>query len=75
VGSARSGRARGLNLAIAQVDGSGGRFDDDLCVNVEGDTMFDNVRSGASDFAASKVFFLKALEPLGVVAVTEGPPS
>ena len=28
--------------------------------------MFDHVKFGVSDFAASKAFFLKALEPLGV---------
>lgn len=37
--------------------------------------MFDHVKFGASDYAASKAFFLKALEPLGVVAGSEGPPS
>jgi hypothetical protein len=28
--------------------------------------MFDHVKFGVSDCAASKAFFLKALEPLGV---------
>ena len=37
--------------------------------------MFDHVKFGVSDFAASKSFFLKALEPLGVVVVGEGPPT
>src|SRR4051794_35739259 len=37
--------------------------------------MFDHVKFGVSDFAASKAFFLKALEPLGVVVVSEGPPA
>ena len=37
--------------------------------------MFDHVRIGVSDFAASKAFFLAALEPLGVAVVGEGPPS
>ena len=37
--------------------------------------MFDHVKFGVSDFAASKVFFLKALEPLGVTVVSEGPPA
>ena len=37
--------------------------------------MFDHVKFGVSDFAASKAFFLRALEPLGVVIVGEGPPS
>jgi len=37
--------------------------------------MFDHVKFGVSDFAASKVFFLKALEPLGLVVVAEGPPT
>jgi catechol 2,3-dioxygenase-like lactoylglutathione lyase family enzyme len=37
--------------------------------------MFDHVKFGVSDFAASRAFFLKALEPLGVTAVTEWPPN
>ena len=37
--------------------------------------MFDHVKFGVSDFAASKAFYLKALEPLGVVAVAEGVPT
>jgi catechol 2,3-dioxygenase-like lactoylglutathione lyase family enzyme len=37
--------------------------------------MFDHVKFGVSDFAASKLFFLKALEPLGVVVVAEGTPT
>jgi catechol 2,3-dioxygenase-like lactoylglutathione lyase family enzyme len=37
--------------------------------------MFDHVKFGVSDYAASKAFFLKALAPLGVVAGAEGPPS
>ena len=37
--------------------------------------MFDHVKFGVRDFAASKAFFLKALEPLGVTVVGEGPPS
>ena len=35
--------------------------------------MFDHVVFGVSDYAASKAFFLKALEPLGVTLVSEGP--
>ena len=35
--------------------------------------MFDHVVFGVSDYAASKAFFLKALEPLGVAVVHEGP--
>jgi catechol 2,3-dioxygenase-like lactoylglutathione lyase family enzyme len=35
--------------------------------------MFDHVVFSVSDYAASKVFFLKALEPLGVVVASEGP--
>ena len=35
--------------------------------------MFDHVVFGVSDYAASKVFFLKALAPLGVAVVLEGP--
>src|SRR5262249_53867496 len=34
--------------------------------------MFDHVKFGVSDYAASKAFFLKALEPLGVAVVQEG---
>jgi catechol 2,3-dioxygenase-like lactoylglutathione lyase family enzyme len=37
--------------------------------------MFDHVKFGVSDYAASKAFFLKALEPLGVTVASEGPPS
>jgi catechol 2,3-dioxygenase-like lactoylglutathione lyase family enzyme len=35
--------------------------------------MFDHVVFGVSDYAASKAFCLKALEPLGVSVVLEGP--
>jgi catechol 2,3-dioxygenase-like lactoylglutathione lyase family enzyme len=37
--------------------------------------MFDHVKFGVSDYAASKTFFLKALEPLGVAVVAEGSPA
>ena len=37
--------------------------------------MFDHVKFGVSDFAASKAFFLKALAPLGVTVVSEGEPA
>ena len=37
--------------------------------------MFDHVKFGVSDFAASKAFFLKALEPLGLEVVSEGSPA
>jgi catechol 2,3-dioxygenase-like lactoylglutathione lyase family enzyme len=37
--------------------------------------MFDHVKFGVTDYAASKAFFLKALEPLGVAFVAEGPPA
>ena len=37
--------------------------------------MFDHVKFEVSDYAASKAFFLKALEPLGVAVVSEGPPT
>jgi catechol 2,3-dioxygenase-like lactoylglutathione lyase family enzyme len=37
--------------------------------------MFDHVKFGVSDYAASKAFFLKALEPLGVTVATEWPPN
>ncbi|GLQ50895.1 VOC family protein [Dyella flava] len=33
--------------------------------------MFDHIVFGVSDYAASKTFFLKALEPLGIVIVQE----
>jgi len=36
--------------------------------------MFDHVKFGVSDYAASKAFFLEALEPLGVVVAAEWPP-
>lgn len=35
--------------------------------------MFDHILFGASDYAASKAFFLKALEPIGMAVVAEGP--
>jgi catechol 2,3-dioxygenase-like lactoylglutathione lyase family enzyme len=35
--------------------------------------MFDHVVFGVSDYEASKAFFLKALEPLGVAVISEGP--
>jgi catechol 2,3-dioxygenase-like lactoylglutathione lyase family enzyme len=37
--------------------------------------MFDHVKFGVSDFAASKAFYLKALEPLGVALYAEGHPT
>jgi catechol 2,3-dioxygenase-like lactoylglutathione lyase family enzyme len=37
--------------------------------------MFDHVKFGVSDYAASRAFFLKALEPLGVAVVAEGTPT
>jgi catechol 2,3-dioxygenase-like lactoylglutathione lyase family enzyme len=37
--------------------------------------MFDHVKFGVSDYPASRVFFLKVLEPLGVVDVTDWPPN
>ena len=37
--------------------------------------MFDHVKFGVSDYAASKAFFLKALGPLGVAVVSEGHPT
>ena len=37
--------------------------------------MFDHVKFGVSDDVASKAFFLKALEPLGVAVVSEGLPA
>ena len=35
--------------------------------------MFDHILFGASDYEASKAFFLKALEPLGIAVLSEGP--
>jgi catechol 2,3-dioxygenase-like lactoylglutathione lyase family enzyme len=35
--------------------------------------MFDHIGFGVSDYAASKTFFLKALQPLGYGVVMEGP--
>ena len=37
--------------------------------------MFDHVKFGVSDYAASKAFYLKALAPLSVAVVGEGEPS
>lgn len=34
--------------------------------------MFDHVVFGVTDYAASKAFFLKALEPMGIAIVSEG---
>lgn len=36
--------------------------------------MFDHVKFGVCDFAASRAFYLAALEPLGVTVVREWPP-
>ena len=37
--------------------------------------MFDHVKFGVSDYAASKAFFLAALEPLGLAVGAEGSPA
>ena len=37
--------------------------------------MFDHVKFGVSDYEATKAFFRKALEPLGVAVIDEGPPT
>ena len=37
--------------------------------------MFDHVKFGVSDYEASKSFYLKALEPLGVRVLSEGVPT
>jgi catechol 2,3-dioxygenase-like lactoylglutathione lyase family enzyme len=37
--------------------------------------MFDHVKFGVSDYEASKAFFVRALEPLGIAIVSEGPPA
>jgi catechol 2,3-dioxygenase-like lactoylglutathione lyase family enzyme len=36
--------------------------------------MFDHVKFGVTDYAASKAFFLRALEPLGVAVIWEAAP-
>ncbi len=36
--------------------------------------MFDHVKFGVSDYAASKAFYVAALAPLGVAVVDEGAP-
>lgn len=36
--------------------------------------MFDHVKFGVSNYAASKAFFLQALEPIGVTIASEGTP-
>jgi len=35
--------------------------------------VFDHVVFGVSDYAASKAFYLQALEPIGIAVVLEGP--
>lgn len=37
--------------------------------------MFDHVKFGVTDYAASKAFYAKALAPLGVAIVSEGDPA
>lgn len=37
------------------------------------DLMFDHVVFGVSDYEASKEFFLRALEPIGIAVLSEGP--
>ena len=37
--------------------------------------MFDHVKFGVSDYAASRAFYIRALEPLGVAVVSEGVPA
>jgi len=34
--------------------------------------MFDHIKFGVTDYAASKAFYLQALDPLGVAVVAEG---
>lgn len=36
--------------------------------------MFDHVKFGVRDYEASRAFFLKALEPLGIARVVDWPP-
>ena len=37
--------------------------------------MFDHIKFGVRDYAASKAFFLRALEPLGLTVISEGSPT
>ena len=37
--------------------------------------MFDHVKFGVSDYSASKAFYVKALQPLGITGATEWPPN
>lgn len=37
--------------------------------------MFDHVKFGVRDYAASKAFYTKALEPLGIAVTGEGDPA
>ena len=37
--------------------------------------MFDHVKFGVSDYAASRSFFLEALAPIGMAVVSEGSPT
>ncbi len=37
--------------------------------------MFDHVKFGVRDYAVSKTFYLKALEPIGVTVVADYPPN
>ncbi|MEJ6022227.1 VOC family protein [Ramlibacter sp. PS4R-6] len=37
--------------------------------------MFDHVKFGVTDFAASKAFYIRALAPLGAAVVAEGEPT
>lgn len=37
--------------------------------------MFDHVKFGVSNFAESREFFLKVLEPIGITGFTEWPPN
>lgn len=37
--------------------------------------MFDHVKFGVSDFAASRTFFVRVLAPLGITDVREWPPN
>ena len=36
--------------------------------------MFDHVKFGVSNYAASRAFYLKALEPIGITSVQDWPP-
>jgi catechol 2,3-dioxygenase-like lactoylglutathione lyase family enzyme len=44
-------------------------------VSASGEHMFDHLKFGVSNYSESRAFFLRALEPLGVVEVVDWPPN